>query len=221
MRRKIKCQVITAGWKPSALGIPCICLLLQQCLHETDLGTTPSSSLQRPSQPPSQSQPPGLSLLSRPLPLGLTNAVFVVSSLLSINLELLNSSELSHHSGGCRQLPSQPTSAGLLHLPFSGLLFSLQGYGSGGHGPLLLPGGAGEAWGCPVSLADAKPGRRLPSPPGHADALPRWVGESPACTETAVALEKNWTRPFGLDISMTWTLPAQTSISMISWRITS
>lgn len=48
-------------------AIPCICLLLQQCLHETDVGTTPSSNLQIPPQPPSHLQPPDHLFLVMPL----------------------------------------------------------------------------------------------------------------------------------------------------------
>lgn len=48
---------------------------------------------------------------------------FELCSLLPINHEPPNSSELSHQGGGCHQPPRRLASARLLHLPVSGLLF--------------------------------------------------------------------------------------------------
>ena len=87
--------------------------------------------------------------------------------------DLPDSWELFHPSGGCGHPPGGPASAGLLHLPLSGLLLRVPQHGSGGPGPCLL-----QRVG-PAPLQDAKPAWQQHPLPGHAKAAPRWVGQSP------------------------------------------
>ena len=124
--------------------VPRICLLLQQCLDGTDPGMPFA---------PASDHPPTLfpvttfgvshsSILGhrdQPTPF------FELNSLLPINRELPDSSELFHRGVGRRQPPSQHASAGLLHLPLSGLLFRPRRCGSGGRGPLFPRIGQREA----------------------------------------------------------------------------
>ncbi|KAJ8791027.1 hypothetical protein J1605_021121 [Eschrichtius robustus] len=71
--------------------------------------------------------------------LTLTQLFFTwTNSLLPTNRELPDSPEKVHLGGGRSQLPAQPASAGLLHLPLSGLPLSPRRCGSRGPGPRLL-----------------------------------------------------------------------------------
>ena len=99
-------------------------LFLPQCLDATDPGMP---------LPPASHHPPTLfpvaifgisysAILSHRDQL---TPFFELNSLFPTNHELPDSSESSHRGGGCRPPPGQQVSAGLLHLPASGLLFPL------------------------------------------------------------------------------------------------
>lgn len=111
---------------------PWIFLLLQQCLHRTAPGVpfTPASS-----HPPTSFPAPTLgSIFSAiPCPRDQPTQFFKLCSLLPINhKQLPDLTQLFQGGGGCRQLPGQHACAGLLYLPFSGLLFRPRRCGSGG-----------------------------------------------------------------------------------------
>ena len=104
----------------SALCGPPNCLLLPQGLNSTDPGTPLCSSLPPASNLFSSrnlriSHSAILAQWDQPAPL------FGLNSLLPINHELPDSSELFQRGGGRRQPPGQHASAGLLHLPLSGV----------------------------------------------------------------------------------------------------
>lgn len=102
--------------------VPWICLLLQQCLD----GTEPGTPLLPASDYPPTSFPIANFRTFSAIP-GLWDQpalCFELNSLLPNNHELSDPSELFHRSGGRYQLPGQPASAGLLHLPLSGFYFN-------------------------------------------------------------------------------------------------
>ena len=98
--------------------VPWICLLLQQCLGRTDPGTPlPLASDHPPTIFPATTfrtnQSAILSLWDQPTP-------FVeLSSLLLINHELPDFSELFYPGEDRHPPPGEPASAGFLHLPLS------------------------------------------------------------------------------------------------------
>ena len=163
---------------PLHSAVPRICLLLQQCLDGTDPGSP---------FPPASDHPPtfGVSHSSiHPPTFGVSHSAilshrdqptpfFESNSLLPINHELPDSSELFHRGGGRRQPPGQHTCAGLLHLPLSGLLFRPRRCGSGGRGPLFPRIGRREAQEHRASLENAKPTRRPRPLPGRAEGISR------------------------------------------------
>jgi hypothetical protein len=110
----------------ACLEILRICFLLQQCLEGTDTVT------------PSLSATNFFGLFSPVTTSGTISpsqhrfvcvcvcvCVCVVTSVLTTNHNLAHWSELFHQGGGWCQPPGQFASAGLLHLPLSGLLISM------------------------------------------------------------------------------------------------
>ncbi|XP_067581525.1 zinc finger MYM-type protein 6 isoform X3 [Pseudorca crassidens] len=130
------------------------------------------------------------------------------SSLLPVNQELPDWSELFHQGGGLRQSPGQPASAGLLHVPLSEHPFPPWSCGSGECGPLLpsLLKMQNQRSGCILFQGVQKLSQD------------EW-GKTLDAMEATMVVEKSLNQAL-LDLH-TLVLPVQTPISVTSWRITS
>ena len=155
---------------------------------------TPCSSLPSPSNLFSshnlQNQP--LSCLQS---LGPANTIFW--AYLLITDQLWDSSELFHRGEGHHQPSGQDASAGLLHLPLFGFLFSPRKCGSEGHGPFFLPVGLREwqrcpavSWKCETSVGVVSPSRTCRNHLKMSRVKPRMLWKPPfSCRRT-------WAMPF-------------------------